>query len=129
MSGADALLASVEMTIPDGSVSYTGSPLVVGSALNVEAAPIVLVTWRVTLQAENTQAYIYCGLRDSVTSATYAGFGDPIPATSSGTLTASAVINLSGGDAVLELVCSDIDGTVQQWTVTGVSAYALTVAT
>ena len=45
-------------------------------------------------------------------------------------MSASALVNLSGGDAVLQLVCGDFSlGTIQEWTVTDASAYALTFAT
>jgi hypothetical protein len=125
--GADAVLASAEMTVPDGPVSFTGGQLVIGTPLNIESAPIVVISWRITLQAEHTPAYVVCQIRDSATSASYASFGNSVYVDSPGILTAATVVNLS--DTVLELVCSDLNGTAQQWVVSGASASALTLET
>jgi hypothetical protein len=128
--GADALLASAEMTAPDGPRSYVFPLLVIGTPIEVEAAPLVLIAWQATLQMEHTATAVQCDVRDSVANRWYAGASDYVTTSSPVTLTGSAVVNLSAGDAVLELVCQDLwNGVSQTWTVTDAKVLVATVAT
>lgn len=128
--GADAVLASVAVTVPDGPVSYPGGSarVALGPTFSVDAAPLVLVAWQATIEAPSPFAFFSCGLRDTETDTIYGTAGVFVEG-SPGSLVGSALVNLSGGDADLEISCFDGHETAQQWTVTDASALALTLGT